>query len=98
MRLYAKKHCHPVARLPGGWVGAAAAGSFNQHVRKVSGAGTNDFLDGPSGELLYESQTGTAYVYAGGGVIAISRGGQMYALRTGQVARPEDVTNGARAV
>jgi len=72
--------------------------AFNQRVRKVSSAGTNHFVYGPSGELLYESQTGTAYVWLGGAPIAMSRGGQMYAIHTDQVARPEAVTNSAKAV
>ena len=72
--------------------------AFNQRVRKVSSAGTNHFVYGPSGELLYESQTGTAYVWLGGAPIAMSRGGQMYAIHTDQVGRPEAVTNSAKAV
>jgi len=72
--------------------------AFNQRVRKVSTADTNNFVYGPSGELLYESQTGTAYVYLGSSLIALSRGGQMYAVHTDQVSRPEAVTNSARAV
>lgn len=72
--------------------------AFDQRVRKTSAAGTNDFVYGSGGELLYESQTGTAYVYMKGALIALSRGGQMYAVHTDQVNRPEVVTNGAKAV
>jgi YD repeat-containing protein len=36
--------------------------AFNQRVRKSGPSGTNDFVYGPSGDLLYESQSGTAYV------------------------------------
>ncbi len=85
-------------RLSSGGGATFTYNAFNQRVRKVSGAGTNDFVYGPSGELLYESQTGTAYVYLNGSVVAMSRGGQMYAVHTDQVSRPEAVTNSARAV
>jgi RHS repeat-associated protein len=85
-------------RLATGGGATFSYNAVNQRVRKVSAAGTNDFVYGPSGELLYESQTGTAYVYLGGGMIAMSRGGQMYAVHTDQVARPEAVTNSARAL
>jgi len=83
---------------------ASAAGSsysynaFNQRVRKTGPAGSNHFVYGPSGELLYESQSGTAYVYLQGQLIAMSRGGQMHAERTDQVNRPEAVTNASRQV
>lgn len=85
-------------RLASGGGAIFSYNAFNQRVRKTAPAGTNDFVYGPSGELLYESQTGTAYVYLDGSVIAMSRGGQMYAVHTDQVRRPEAVTNGARQI
>ncbi|WP_422015286.1 RHS repeat-associated core domain-containing protein [Roseateles sp.] len=72
--------------------------ALNQRVRKASASGTNDFVYSPSGQLLYESLTGTAYVYLGSNIVAMSRGGQMYAIHTDQVGRPEVVTNSARTV
>lgn len=91
-----------------GWDGfgrlASAAGTtysynaFNQRVRKSGGTGVNDFVYGPAGELLYESQSGTAYIYVGGTLIAMSRSSQMFAVHTDQVGRPEAVTNGSRQV
>jgi len=55
--------------------------------------------DGIATSYIYnQSQTATAYVYLGSSLIALSRGGQMYAVHTDQVSRPEAVTNSARAV
>jgi len=70
--------------------------ALNQRVRKTGSAGTNDFVCGPNGELLYESATGTAYIWLAVAPIAMSRGGQMYAIHSDQVSRPEAVTNSAR--
>jgi len=70
--------------------------ALNQRVRKTGSSGVNDFVYGPNGELLYESALGTAYVYLGSNLIAMSRSGQMNAVHVDQVGRPDAVTNISR--
>lgn len=73
--------------------------ALNQRAMKRGAAGTKDFVYSRDGTLLYEGgDNPTAYVWLGGKLLAIHRGGQLYSSHTDQVGRVEALGNASGAI
>jgi RHS repeat-associated protein len=72
----------------------------NQRLWKSTAAGMTLFVYGASGELLYERgpQGSTAYVWLGGELLGLMRGGAFYAVHTDHLGRTEVIPNPAAQV
>jgi RHS repeat-associated protein len=80
-------------------IGRYWSNAFSQRVAKLSANGSQHFVYGPGGELLFEAgPVHSAYVWLDGELVGVHRSGDFFSVHADRIGRPEVVLNWSGSV